>query len=285
MKKAVLLFAIAALTASCGWFGQKKAAVDASGTNVETGVIVAESSVDAEPPATGWHDIHDEAFDIERIDSVRYFAAKANAPAPPQVELEVITDIEKAKEMLAGRVFWGEWDDDAKVIRETASGTYMYEMRAKNGEIWSDGHLNKYMFAAYYPQEDIVMLEEGDNDIDPKENLMMLQHYAIVESFDMTTGEGTYSVGIPDYNAYSPSRQYRTNNTFSGREGSWLFIQIKDGNRYRKIIQLNDEFLNMANGVGLSKWSGEFWLSDIELYFIIEDLGYEPPTYCRLILK
>jgi hypothetical protein len=267
MKKTLLIVAVLALTASCGWLGLKKQVAN-SDTDVEVGEVIEAAELETNQADSQETDY--VVFEIERIDSVRYFAAKKDAPAP-QAKPEAITDIEKAKEMLAGRVVWCEYDDEGK-MRENPQGKFVYEMKSKGGKIWSDGHLDGLSFVAYYPQEDVMLLEGlHSDDI----------------SFDLTTGEDTESAGNPQYIIFSPSRKHRTNGIYSGQEFSIWFIQTKAGNnKYRKIIRLNEEF-ESATGDWLCDIGDVFWLSDTELYFFTGSPSneYKPEMYCRLILK
>ena len=221
----------------------------------------------------------DSLFDIEQIDAETYFALKERATIE-KPEWEEITDLKQAKEMLKGRVTWGRHDDETYEFVEDDEGDIVYELKFRNGEVYTYKHSESF-FIAYYPQEDILLLEGGhSSDI----------------SFNLTTGEGTERTGNPAYISFSPSKKYRLNGSFGGQECSELFIQEKVGDHYQAIIWLTTQYgsredseFEKRTGIWLCYISDEFWQSDTVLNFmttIPDETGREEiKLYYQLTLR
>jgi hypothetical protein len=279
MKKQIITLTAAALFAfGCGPSGQPKTATD---TFNEADVSQADSIThnDTAPPdlteteAETLHDPETLSFDIQPIDSVTYYAAKANADVQTE-ELEKITDLKQAKEMLKGRVEWGKYNDEYKFLKDDR-GELVYKIRFRTGETISYGDDSDEMeFVAYYPQEDILFLEGGHSS-------SMI--------YNLTTGEETHEVGDPDYRHYSPSKQYRFNGYYSGQIDVY-FIQVKRGAQYKTVIELDfvsgSEF---SERMCLAEYLPDvFWQNDTTLYMAASCYNYPEQNetrYYQLILK
>jgi hypothetical protein len=267
MKSTLLILNLLALT-SCGWFGHgPQAAVDdpvvqnletvvAPGEETVAKVAVTAETIPAEEPETPVVE-----FEIVKIDSAHYFAAKRRAPTPLPTP-EKITDLRQAKEMLAGLVRWVDGIEREDIVDG---------LIARNGKKADEYH-EEGGFVAYYPQEDIVLLEGG--------------HTSDV-SFDLTTGETTGDAGNPENVLFSPSRLHRLNGWFGGQQCYTWFIQTKTGAKYRKTVQLGKEF-EAATGVWLCTLDDVFWLSDTELYFVtagLVDHQWKEGLYYKVVLR
>jgi len=205
-------------------------------------------------------------FDIQKIDSTTYFTAKENANIPEETNLEKITDFEQAKKMLKGRVTWGKYDEKIGKYVENEQGEAVYKILFRNGKTYLYDDSYGIFFIAYYPQEDILLLEGG--------------HCSDV-IFNLTTGAKTDDVGNPENIRYSPSKKYRFNSYYSGQAGVY-FIQKKTKTQYKTIIHLSEELRKTTDFIEyfIEYFSDAFWQSDTVLFFIVED-----SLYYQLILK
>jgi len=149
-------------------------------------------------------------------------------------------------------------------------------MHFRNGKTYLYEHPEAF-FIAYYPQEDILLLE-GEHTTDV--------------SFNLTTGEETENVGNPEYIIFSPSKQYRLNGHFNGQECSSWFIQKKIDGCYQKIIQIDSqreyeksEFEKRAR-IWFCDIVDVFWQDDTTLNFVTPIVdGKEIKLYYQLTLK
>jgi len=270
MKKIVVLLSILALIAgSC-----KQAAKKQTETTVENASTIVEDTELIEVQNTNGNSF----FDIKKIDSETYFALKEEATIPT-TNWETITDFEQAKKMLEGRVIWGIYDEEVGEIVENEKEKVVYKIVFRNGKIYSY-EFPEAFFIAYYPQEDILLLEGGhSSDI----------------SFNLTTGEETKDVGNPEYIIFSPSKQYRLNAYYEGQECSAYFIQKKIGEHHEKIVQLTSLYekekseFEKKTEIWLCHITNAFWQNDTVLNFITvvpDETGrQEIKLYYQLILK
>ena len=91
MKKTIIIFsAYAIIAGACGQSNTKQQTKE-NIINAETLVVVNDTDSTNEQSM-----IDNESFDIQRIDSVKYFALKEKTNIQ-KVELEKITDLEQAK--------------------------------------------------------------------------------------------------------------------------------------------------------------------------------------------
>lgn len=155
---------------------------------------------------------------------------------------EKITDFKLVEKQLAGVVDFKELDGYLLVNK----------INFRNGT--SSGNkdqLEECTFVAYFPSEDILLLEGG--------------HTTDV-SFDLKTGQKTYDAGNPDLVITSPSGKYRLNRVFEGQECFYHFIQEKKNGRFQKVFEFDKTFKKDFN-----KWlciiEKGFWTDDNTFYF------------------
>ncbi len=177
---------------------------------------------------------------IEKISSEEFYTAKQKAKV--HMPLEKITDFKIVQEKLSGIV---EFEDQDNYLG-------IKKINFRNGpSIKNEVDLSECSFVAYFPAEDILLLECGHNmDV----------------SFDLATGQTTYEIGNPNLITTSPSGQYRLNKIYEGQECFHHFIQQNKNVRYQKIVELNDMFENKT-GKWLCVIEKEFWTDDQTLYF------------------
>jgi len=266
MRGIVTILSIFVLIAgSCGQVTKKQTETAAEDTFVEdTELFETQNTYD------------NSLFDLKKIDSETYFALKEKAPIPT-TSLEVITDFEQAKEMLKGQIIWGRYDYETHkfVEDEQEESKAVYKIVFRNGKT----HSCEYgiFFIAYYPQEDILLLEgEHDSDV----------------SFNLTTGEEIEDIGNPKYFIFSPSKQYKLNGYDNGQAAIY-FIQEKSEATYKTVIELDYSFgSELATRIGfIPECFGDmFWQNDTILNFVVLCSFYpenKPPEnfYYQLILK
>ncbi len=164
---------------------------------------------------------------------------KQTAPNKP---IQKITDFKIVQEKLKGIVLFEELDGNL----------FIKKINFRNGNT-TDGsyQLDECSFSAYFPSEDIILLECG---------------HTTDRSFNLKTGEETYDVGNLNYVTTSPSGKYRLNKIFEGQECFNHFIQEKGNNSYKKILELNELF-EKKTGKWLCVIEKEFWTDDHTLYF------------------
>ncbi|MDR1199973.1 MAG: hypothetical protein LBK94_13355 [Prevotellaceae bacterium] len=265
-KVGIMLSVLALIASSCGQTTKKPTAKN--GITVEE---VQETVVEQEKS----NSMVNQLFDIEKIDSVKYFALKRNADSQ-KIALEKIDDLEQAKKMLTGRVIWGKYDDEAQKMVEDKQGKYVYKIEFRDGKTISYDY-PEFEFIAYFPQEDVLFIAG--------------EHYSPMIC-NLTTGEETDEVGDPENRCYSPSKQYRFNEYYSGQVDIY-FIQEKSEEKYKTIIELDlsvDSELNKLMGsVPVESFADVFWQSDTILNFVALCYFYEgnkyEKFYYQLILK
>lgn len=155
---------------------------------------------------------------------------------------EKITDFKLVKKQLAGVVDFKELDGNLLVNK----------INFHNGtSAGNKDQLEDCTFVAYFPSEDILLLEGG--------------HTTDV-SFDLKTGQKTYDAGNPDLVITSPSGKYRLNKVFEGQECFYHFIQEKKNGRFQKVFEIDKTFKKNFN-----KWlciiEKGFWTDDNTFYF------------------
>lgn len=177
---------------------------------------------------------------IEKISADQFAAANTHAKANKPILK--ITDPELVQKKLAGILEFKDNDDYLGIKR----------INFRNGASSGDKEeFEEYSFMAYFPTEDILLCEGG--------------HTTDV-SFDLATGEETYEVGNPDLVTTSPNGRYRLNKVYEGQECFYHFIQKKEKQKFRKVIELGELFEKETK-----KWlcvtEREFWTDDFTLYF------------------
>jgi len=208
-------------------------------------------------------------YDVRQIDAERYYSSK-EITNTQIVELEKITDGKHVKEMLKGVVIWDEADKHGNMM--------LRKIIFRNGKTYTATDGNELFFIAYYPMENILLLEGG---------------HTADASFHLYSGEERDDVGNPEYFLFSPLGQYRLNGYFSGQDCSYYFIQENIDGIFVKIIQLNSpyrktEFENKT-GICLCRMIDAFWESGTVMNFVTavpDEAGQqENKQYYQLILK
>ncbi|WP_300492198.1 hypothetical protein [Flavobacterium sp.] len=187
------------------------------------------------------HDPHAITIAIEQISSNQFYSAmqykKVSKP------IEKITDLTIVQKQLSGIVDFRKKGD---------STLYINKIHFRNGTILeNDGECNYCSFVAYFPTDDILLLEGG--------------HMSDV-SFDLGTGQETEDAGNPELATESPNSKYRLNKIYEGQECYEHFIQKKQNGKFQKIVDLNKLFKDKT-GEWLCYIEKEFWTDDTTLYF------------------
>ena len=174
---------------------------------------------------------------IEIIDSAQFYKQK-NETKHPIKTIEKITDFTTAKKMLNGVVEFRENDESLRRILFRNGGGFNTKYPEES-------------FVAYYPSEDIIVLEGG--------------HTSDV-SFDLRNGMETEETGNPDYIVTSPNNHYRLNGYFGGQECITYFIQKQINGQFQKVIDL-DEVCQTADRHNLCVIEESFWKDDATFFF------------------
>ncbi len=191
---------------------------------------------------------------IEIIDSAQFYKQK-NETKHPTEPIEKITDFTTAKKMLNGVVEFRENDESLRRILFRNGGGYNTKYPEES-------------FVAYYPSEDIIVLEGG--------------HTSDV-SFDLRNGMETQETGNPDYIVTSPNNQYRLNGYFGGQECISYFIQKQINGQFQKVIDLV-EVCQTANRHDLCVIEESFW-KDEATFFFKEDINQIPDSQPSIYWK
>ena len=177
---------------------------------------------------------------IKKISSEEFFSAKQHAKVNKPIEK--ITDFKIVQEKLTGIVEFEDHDNylDIKKINFR-----------NNPSLKSEVDLSECSFVAYFPSEDVLLLECG---------------HTMDVSFDLTTGQTTYEIGNLKQVTTSPNGKYRLNKVYEGQECFHHFIQEKKSGKFKKIAELNDIF-EKKTGKWLCVIEKEFWKDDQTLFF------------------
>ncbi len=183
---------------------------------------------------------HMFGVEIEEISKDQFYSAKQRESMDKA--LEKITDFETVQKRLSG------------IVEFEAGEGYLgiKKINFRSGTLAANiDQLSECAFVAYFPVEDILLLEGG--------------HTTDV-SLDLTTGQGTYVVGNPDLATTSPGGKYRLSKVFEGQECFYHFLQEKKQGRFQKVFELNEIFEKKKK-----RWlcviEKEFWTDDNTLYF------------------
>lgn len=179
-------------------------------------------------------------FEIEKISAEEFFTSKRRQKTSKPAEK--ITDFQIVPKLLT------------RVVDFKEMGNYLNieKINFRNGTSSDDNDLlSECTFVAFFPTEDILLLEGG---------------HSTDVSFDLGTGQETYDTGNPGLATTSPSGIFRLNKVYEGQECFYHFIQVKKNGKFKKIAELNDIFEKKTN-----KWlcvvEKEFWTDDHSLYF------------------
>jgi hypothetical protein len=183
---------------------------------------------------------HPATIAIEKINAAQFQSAtKQEKVSKP---IEKITDFKTVQSQLTGIVDFKEMDGRLRVSK----------INFRNGSTsGNNDQLEDCSFVAYFPTEDILLLEGG---------------HTIDVSYDLKTGQKTYDAGNPDLVSTSPGGKYRLNKIFEGQECFYHFIQEKKNGKFQKVFELDHIFKKKFN-----KWlcviEKGFWTDDDTFYF------------------
>lgn len=183
---------------------------------------------------------HPAKIAIEKINAAQFQLATQQEKASKP--LEKITDFKTVQRQLDGVVEFEEMDGYLRVNK----------INFRNGtSIGNKDQLADCTFAAYFPTEDVLLLEGG---------------HTIDVSFDLKTGQKTYDAGNPDLVSASPSGKYRLNKVFEGQECFYHFLQEKKNGKFQKVFEL-DKIFNKKFNKWLCVIEKGFWTDDYTFYF------------------
>ena len=177
---------------------------------------------------------------IEKINAETFRSAQHQEKASKPIKK--ITDFKAIQKQLAGIVEFKEMEGYLAIDK----------INFRNGtSTGNSDQLAECTFAAYFPTEDILLLEAG--------------HTTDV-SYNLETGQKTYDTGNPGIVITSPTGKYRLNKIFEGQECFYHFIQKKKNNKFQKVFELDKIFKKKFN-----KWlciiEKGFWTDDETFYF------------------
>lgn len=199
---------------------------------------------------------------IEVLDSLQYYAIKANAHYKPR-QIEKISDFPTVKRMLKG----------IAEFRETEHAIGIRRILFRKGGIYTSKN-DEEMFVAYYPHEDILLFEGG--------------HSSDV-SFDLKNGRETEETGNPEYIVASPNDKFRLNGFFDGQECVSYFLQKNINGTFENVISLNEAFVQ-NDRINLCQLKDAFWADDhtlllSEALYADGDVATTPKYYKVSIVK
>ncbi|MBD1421545.1 hypothetical protein [Sphingobacterium chuzhouense] len=179
-------------------------------------------------------------IEIEKINKDQFSSAKQQEKFSKPAEK--VIDYKTVQKQLAGIVDFYEADGYLGINK----------INFRNGALVEDEEqLRECSFVAYFPADDILLLEGG--------------HTTDV-SFNLGTGQSTYDAGNPGTATVSPRGEYRLNRVFEGQQCFEHFIQKKQRGKFQKIAGLNEIF-EKKTGKWLCVIEKEFWTDDHTLYF------------------
>ncbi|KMQ49584.1 hypothetical protein CHISP_3515 [Chitinispirillum alkaliphilum] len=183
--------------------------------------------------------------DIDEVDSLRFHTALASRRQQDEITKR-ITDFKMVEKELCGVVEFEKTSDTYQTIRK---------INFRNGKVYENENyaFDGISFVAYFPDEDVLLGE--------------CMHYSC-HSYDLTTGKETDEVGNPGLAVSSSSGRFRLNKAFQGQECYHYFVQEKIDGRYRKVIELGEEFERT-----MYRWlctnEKAFWVDDCTLFLSV----------------
>lgn len=200
--------------------------------------ISTTKTADKDPELTSAH--KPAQIEIHKINAEAFQSAQQKEKTSKP--MEKITDFKAVQKQLAGIVEFKEMDGYLNINK--------INFRNGTSTVNSD-QLDECTFEAYFPTEDILLLEGGHTtDI----------------SYNLATGQKTYDAGNPDLVITSPTGKYRLNKVFEGQECFYHFIQEKKNGKFQKVFELDKIFKKKFN-----KWlciiEKGFWTDDETFYF------------------
>lgn len=231
LKKIPAIILLPVVIISCEQKVKTKKAIDPKPVNEPV-------TIQAAPPVKTIP--HPARLTIEKINAAQFNTATQQEKVSKP--LEKITDFKTVQKRLTGVVDFKEVEGYLTVNK----------INFRNGtSTGNDDQLEECTFVAYFPTEDILLLEGG--------------HTTDV-SFNLKTGQKTYDAGNPDLVSTSPSGKYRLNKIFEGQECFYHFIQEKKNGKFQKVFELDKIFKKKFN-----KWlcviEKGFWTQDDAFYF------------------
>lgn len=209
---------------------------------------------------TGTVKFNSDSLQISEIDSLAFTHLKTSTTYQPDT-LYTISDFEKVKKMLEGRVVFAGYNEHS-VLDSTIDGPFVSSIQFKNGKlhyyetydsIEQVKRVTDVAFVTYCPSEDILLCEGG---------------HTSDYSFNLTTGEQGGEVGNPNCIRYNQSQTIRLNGYSPGQECEEYFIQKKNNSGFKTIFNLRDffAFLEKEN-LYFCFISDVFWRGDNKMYF------------------
>lgn len=171
---------------------------------------------------------------VETIDSINFYKEKKAAKINSN-RIEKVTDFEIVKKLLKGIIEFEESEYYAAIKK----------IHFRNGTSW-ESHDDEGMFIAYYPEEDIILLEGGhSSDL----------------SFNLKNGNPIEETGNPDNIKTSTNKTFRLNGFYDGQECVTYFIEKNINGQFAKVIPLSEE-LNIGSKLNICSVGDGFWKDD-----------------------
>lgn len=189
---------------------------------------------------------NDYTFQVETIDSAQFYTFKKSAKIMLN-PIKKITDFEIVKKLLKGIIEFEELESYPSIKK----------IHFRNGSSWESGN-DEDMFIAYYPEEDILLLEGGhSSDL----------------SFNLTNGKPIEETGNPDHIKTSRNKTFRLNGFYGGQECITYFIEKNINGTFTKVIPLSEE-LNKGDKMNICSAQEGFWKDDNTL-LLRENQAYD----------
>lgn len=188
---------------------------------------------------------NDYTFQVDNIDSAQFYEAEKSVKISSN-PVKKITDFEIAKKLLKGIIEFKELDYYPSIKK----------INFRNGTSWESGN-DEDMFIAYYPEEDILLLE-GSHSSDL--------------SFNLKNGKPIEETGNPDHLKTSSNKTFRLNGFYGGQECITYFIEKNIDGAFTKVIPLSEE-LNKGGKMNICTAKEGFWKDDNTL-LIRENQAY-----------
>ncbi len=201
------------------------------------------------------------AYTVEILDSLQFYAEQKNVKHKSE-PLKKITDFTSAQKMLKGVVEF--WDGD-----EEGESQGLRRILFRNRNTFSNKY-NEEFFVAYYPTEDILLLEGG---------------HSLDVSFTLKNAKQTEETGNPEYIVTSPNNQYLLNGFYEGQDCVSYFIQKNLNGQFENAIPLSETF-SKNNRKSICQIKEAFWTDDHTLFlkevFVFDSNNELKPIYYKV---
>ena len=188
----------------------------------------------------------DYTLQVETIDSAQFYAFKKSAKISSS-PIENVTDFHIVKKLLKGVIEFEELESYLSIKK----------IHFRNGTSWESDN-DEDMFIAYYPEEDIIVLEGGhSSDL----------------SFNLKNGKTIEETGNPEHIKTSPNKKFRLNGLYEGQECITYFIEKNINGAFTKVIPLSEE-LNKGSKMNICSAQEGFWKDDNTL-LLLENQAYD----------